>query len=113
MPLYIDAEPVPELNKYRLKTPVIIDGIYIPSNTLWDGASVPSILWPIIGSPFHPDLMAPSLCHDYRYEREIGSRKFTDKLFKKHLIANGVSKNRSKIMYLGVRIGGRSHWGRR
>ena len=87
-----------------------INGIKIHSGYCWNGASVPWFLWPIIGSPFDPPFMAPSLFHDRVYDTGELPRKKADLLFKKLLIHNGVSVDLAKQMYAGVRIGGRSHY---
>jgi len=110
----ITVEPFPETNEYSLKTPIIIEGVEVPVGFSWDGASIPRFLWPEIGSPFSPKFLAPAMVHDYLYSlgRSSGyTRKKADKLFLKLLIANGVSKELAKIMYAGVRIGGKLHYG--
>jgi hypothetical protein len=114
MAMYIDVTPLPKSGKYRLNKAVIIDGVHIPPKFKWDGASIPRFLWRIIGSPFQPKLMVPSLVHDYLYgegEASGYTRKEADKLFKKLLMANGVDEERAESMYAGVRWGGGSHYG--
>ena len=111
--LYIKVETIPESDKYRLSESTIIEGVKIAKGFEWDGASIPKLFWTEIGSPFSPKFMAPSMVHDYLYvvgDKSGYSRKEADKLFKKLLIANGVSKELAETMYAGVRIGGKSHY---
>ena len=110
---FIKCIPIPEENRYELAESVVVEGIKIPAGYRWNGASVPSFLWPIIGSPFEPRFMAPSLVHDYGYEFGIMPREDLDKIFKKLLLHNGVDEDRAESMYVGVRIGGRSHYNHR
>jgi hypothetical protein len=112
--MYINVTPLPDKGKYRLNTAVIIEGVHIPEGFEWDGASIPRFLWRIVSSPFQPDLMVPSLVHDYLYSQGDKSgydREQADELFKKLLMANGVDDDLAETMYAGVRIGGGSHYG--
>ena len=102
MPFFIRTEPIPSTNLYKLIESVIIEGIKIPAGFTWNGASIPRALWPVIGSPFEPRLQAPAMVHDYCCHSGF-NRKKADKVFRKLLIANGVSKVRANIMYAGVR----------
>ena len=107
---YIRCEPVPERKTYRLCEAVIIEGVHIPDNYEFNGASVPAPLWPIIGSPFDPRFMVPALVHDRLYDTGEIPRKDADKLFRKLLIHNKVDEDLAQTMYYGVRIGGAAHY---
>lgn len=107
----IDVTPIPEKDLYRLNKSVMVEGYLIPRGFEWDGASIPRFLWRVVASPFQPKLMAPSMVHDYLYTYPQGlKRKEVDKLFKKLLIHNGVSKSLADTIYSGVRWGGGSHF---
>lgn len=107
--------------------------IIVPKGFVFDGASVPRILWTLIG--ITPDGLhrAAALVHDfiYRYDGflpngsfwEIGmnceliglpgvrwNRDQADKLFARMLREGGVSKFKRRLMYQGVRLGGWIHW---
>ena len=113
MSMYVEVEPVPEHNKYKLLKSVIVEGVKIPKDFEWDGASIPRIFWEEIGSPFSPKFMVPSLVHDYLYSVGTSSglnRRQADKLFKKLLLANGVDESLAETMYTGVRVGGGRHY---
>jgi hypothetical protein len=112
--MYISVTPLPGEGKYQLNEGVIVDGVSIPPKFKWNGNSVPKFLQPIIGSPFQPDLMVPSMVHDFLYgqgEKSGYTRKQADKLYKKLLMANGVDNDLAETMYSGVRIGGGRHYG--
>lgn len=103
----------------------------VPRDFECDGASVPRLLWTLIGVT--PDGLhrAAAMAHDYLY-RYAGrvplgqhhelvrdrwmrvdypwSRKEADKLFARILRECGVGKVRRRLMYLGVRIGGGRSW---
>jgi hypothetical protein len=107
---YIKCEPIPGRGKYRLCESVIIEGIKIPAGFEWNGASIPPVAQPLVGSPFDAELMAPSLVHDYAYQTGVISRGKADELFRKLLIHNGVSKERAKLMYKAVHYFGANYY---
>ena len=110
---FIDCTPLPLEDMYQLNKSIIIEGVLIPESFKWNGASIPPMLWAILGSPFSPKLMVPSLVHDYLYihGKALGfSRKQVDKLFRKLLLANGVPEEDAETIYLGVRVGGKLHF---
>ena len=109
----IIVETIASENQYKLWHSVIIEGIKIPSAYMWDGASIPRFLWRVVGSPFQPKFMAPSLLHDYRYEHGIGTRKAADNQFHKLLLINGVDKALAKTMYTGVRLFASNSWNKK
>lgn len=104
--IYIRCEPIPERGVYRLLEGVIIEGVHCPTAYEWNGASIPFFLWPIIGSPFDPRFMAPSLYHDRGYETGELPRSVLDKTFKKLLIGNKVPEETAEAMYAGVLVAG-------
>ena len=106
----IICELIPGTGTYKLIESVIIEGIKIPADFCWNGASIPDVAQPLVGSPFDAELMAPSLVHDYCYSTGIISRKKADELFRKLLIHNGVSKERAKLMFKAVRYFGFLHY---
>jgi hypothetical protein len=110
----INVTPMPENGTYMLNMAVYIEGIYIPMGFEWNGASIPRFLWPILGSPFAPEMMVASLVHDYLYSKVsagyIISRREADKIFRKLLMANGMDEETAETLYTGVRVGGRSHY---
>ena len=85
--------------------------VVVPAGFETDFASVPRI-------PFIYDLVGrrgdkAATIHDYLYSNPICDRKTADQIFKEALIVEGVPKYMVWIMYLGVRIFGKSHYGKR
>ncbi len=75
-----------------------------------DGASIPKILWSFVGSPFSGKYVEAAIIHDALYDSCTVSRKEADQIFYEIMISQNVNKIKAKIMYLGVRIGGRNHF---
>lgn len=104
-------------------------GFYIPEGFVYDGASIPRLLWWLL-SPMGL-LLIPALFHDYAYangyyfrvtrlDRETDdrflitpvyvSRKDSDYMFRRiSIIVNGIS-GPADIAWVGVRIGGWKTW---
>lgn len=76
----------------------------------FDGASIPQSLWSIYGCPFGGLYTAPACIHDALYASHIFSKKESDKLFYKAMIACGVESTKAKQMYLAVRAFGDSSY---
>ena len=84
-------------------------GIVVPKGFYTDGASVPKLfrgIFPDIHQYFPATLLHDFLIFERRKVGKMTSkiRKEIDKKFYNQLLKIGVSKTRSKIMYLGVRI---------
>ena len=93
-------------------TDYIVDGrkVTIPRGFEFDGASIPPLLWPVIGSPFDPRFVRAALIHDWLYSSHLIDRKTADKAFKAVLLEDGVSDWRASAMYSAVRAGGLYAW---
>lgn len=86
-----------------------------------DGASIPRLLWSLIGSPMvdHRIFKAAAV-HDQLY-KSLGTTYFEpcrltraecDRVFYRALRAAGVSRTKAALYYLGVRVGGWAGWNR-
>lgn len=75
--------------------------IFIPKGFKWDGASIPRLLWPILGGPFGKYSFA-ALVHDFLYASRMVPRKIADKIFYRLLRDHEVRKVKSKLMYGAV-----------
>lgn len=85
--------------------------ISVPTGYRFDGASIPRLLWSLIGSPFEPDLMVAACVHDWYCEHTANSyqsRVIGDAVFFYLLAKAGVPRWRRVVMYLGVRLN--SYW---
>ena len=114
--------------EYALELPVTKDRLglrfKIPQNFEFDLASIPRILWPLVGS-FELSLVAP-LIHDYFYqfkgdgphhwfvddvgwlpdEDSLITRKEADQLFLELMLMEGIPTWKAKAAYYAVRMFG-------
>ncbi|MBD0381052.1 DUF1353 domain-containing protein [Paenibacillus sedimenti] len=70
-----------------------------------DGASIPSALWAIVGSPYTGDYRRASIVHDIACNDQTISRKAADVMFYYACLAGGCSRSQAQLLYAGVRIG--------
>ena len=104
--------------KEGLSYSLVVDATYdvfgrsvvIPRGFEFDGASIPPLLWPVIGSPFDPRFVRAALIHDWLYSSHLIDRKTADRAFQAVLIADGVTDWRAGLMYSAVRAGGLVAW---
>lgn len=94
----------------------------IPKGFIWDGATIFRIFWSILGYSRSGMMLKPSAPHDYIYvnkgwiynhltkELEFVSRKHSDQLFYKHLVANGIPEKKARLCYQFIRFFGRLYW---
>ena len=80
-----------------------------PSGSLVDGASIPRVLWTLVGSPFTGDYFYASIVHDVACQ--LRSRPWPEVHYMFYLacLAGGTKRGRAKYMYLAVRNFG-PHW---
>jgi len=84
----------------------------IPKGFIWDGASIPRLVWRSFGHPFMQEFREASLIHDLFYDCGLVDRKSADEALKFFLRANGVSDTKASLMYAAVRTGGAFPWAR-
>jgi hypothetical protein len=120
------SDPVlaPALNSHYLailKEPLIysdpdIGTLTVQPGALTDGASIPRLLWTLVGSPMADwRVLRAAILHDQLY-RSLGingqlSRAACDELFRRALIAAGVPAYKAWLYWAGVRAGGWVGWG--
>lgn len=112
MNLLLQPVAVPDKNKFDAVYEVVEDYeityknyiIWIPKFFQYDGASIPRLLWPVIGSPFNPKYMKAAAVHDWLYHTHQVDRGTADEIFYKILLANKVGPNTAQSMYDGVRM---------
>jgi len=75
-----------------------------------DGASIPRILWSLVGSPFTGKYTASAIVHDALYSSHLLTKESADKLLLGMLKVEKVAPIKSKLMYLGVKYFGHTHW---
>lgn len=92
--------------------------LYVPKFFEFDGATIPSAAWQIIGTPFDPQFMTAAVAHDWLYYTHCFSdgpvdREVCDQLLHDVLRQSGVNKTRAWLIYEAVRDFGKSHWDNR
>jgi hypothetical protein len=74
-----------------------------PSGSLVDGASIPRVLWSLVGSPFTGDYVYASIVHDVACHERSRPWRDTHYMFYLACLAGGTRRGRAKLMYLAVR----------
>ena len=107
-------KPHPKENKYQLTRDYNLvvgnTNIVIPRYFMYDGASIPTLAWQFTFSPFHPDVMLPSLVHDWMYYNHQEDRETADDLFYGLLRESDVNHFKATAMWAAVRAGGELFW---
>ena len=114
-----------ELKPFVLRNKCFVDGVYYPQSSSiysnpfqfhfeitgngkpynWDGATIPRILWPLIGGKGSPEFLIASLFHDYMCEHKAilnGNRYLSSLILREVLIACGTPKWKAGIMFVSV-----------
>jgi hypothetical protein len=78
----------------------------VPENTATDGASIPRILWSIIGSPLTGKYVEASVVHDFYCSKRTEHWKAVHRVFYKAMRVSGVGPAQARLLYIGVRFGG-------
>jgi hypothetical protein len=78
-----------------------------------DGASIPALLWPLIGNPYDPHTIGPAIIHDALYSAETFPRDRADRIFLALLRQNSREASRkAATFYRAVRWFGWLVWRR-
>ena len=105
------------------RTKILKDDLYFvdPKGLVWkadkgdvtDGASIPSLLQPIVGNAFENDFLPAAVIHDHYTTKAHYVRTWedTDMMFYQGLVLKGVPAVKAKTMYYAVYAFG-PHWGR-
>lgn len=102
---------------WQLTSPLIYrdpahDTITVPTGFVTNFASIRSLR--LIANPIYATLAgygnAACTVHDFLYEGSSLSRKECDGVLYRALRAEGVARWRAILFYIGVRIGGKSHY---
>lgn len=108
-------KPIPNgVERYELLRDYKVEAegvsVTVPQYFRYDGASIPKPAWQLIYTPFHPDVMAPSLVHDWLFYSHQVDRRKTDDIFYTLLKKNGVSNLMANTMWVAVRTSGFLSW---
>jgi Protein of unknown function (DUF1353) len=71
-----------------------------------DGASIPRVLWTLVGSPFTGKYLKAAVIHDVGCVTHKYTWQETDRIFFDAMLDAGVSEHQAKLFYWAVREGG-------
>lgn len=74
----------------------------VPSETVVDGASIPKVVWSLIGGPFEGLYRNASIVHDYYCDVRSRAWQETHRVFLDGMLCSGVNTVQAKIMYYAV-----------
>lgn len=74
----------------------------VPAGAQVDGASIPRLLWGIIGGPFAGSYRNASVIHDWYCDIRSRPWKKVHKMFYNAMLTSGVSELQAKVMFAGV-----------
>lgn len=85
-------------------------GYVDPNGTGWqtnkdaetDGASIPPLLRPFVGTPWEDGYIRAAVIHDWYCDRHVRPWKDTHRVFYDAMIASGLSVPKAKIMFYAV-----------
>lgn len=86
--------------------------LLVPAGFEWDGATIPRAFWTLVGGPYHPQIMAASLLHDWLYWTRAWKREDADKLLRHVMKEAGAPEIRADLVYGAVRGFGGFYFGR-
>lgn len=93
---------------------VIFRGEYyrVPAGTMTDGASIPRALWFVCGHPLQVPRLYAALVHDFLYDGgdPEATRRDADDIYRRLLVALGVSKLKAFVEWCALRVCGGRHW---
>lgn len=78
----------------------------VPRGAIVDGASIPRVLWSIVGSPYTGNYRDASVIHDYYCDTKTESWEDTHRMFYDAMLDSKVSIARAKLMYGAVYAAG-------
>lgn len=73
-----------------------------PAGSVVNGASIPSIFWPILGGPFEGKFRNASVVHDVYCDTKTEASEDVHKMFYLACRCGGVRENKAKAMYYAV-----------
>jgi len=74
----------------------------VPKGVTVNGASIPQVLWSVIGSPWTGQYREGSVVHDYYCDIRTEPWRSVHRAFYTSMLANGVAPIRAKLMYAAV-----------
>ncbi|WP_234818785.1 DUF1353 domain-containing protein [Sinorhizobium fredii] len=78
--------------------------------TKTDGASIPPLLQPFVGSPWEDGYIRAAVIHDWYCDRHVRTWKETHRVFYDTMLASGLEKPKAKLLFYAVYAFG-PRWG--
>lgn len=78
----------------------------VPAGFITDGASIPTVLWSVVGSPFTGQYRIAAVLHDAAYSTLGVDRLDADRMLFEAARTFGCAWWKAKLIYAGVRLGG-------
>lgn len=75
-----------------------------------DGASIPPVLWPVVGPRYSAKTFPAAFAHDAMYAGELVPRRRADDEFLRLLLLMGVNRAKARSYWMGVRAFGWLVW---
>lgn len=88
---------------YRTRAGLLIRA---PKGLTVDGASIPTLAWPFIGSPLTGDFRRASVIHDVECKRKARPSADVHRTFREAMEADGVGRVRRTLMWWCVKTFG-------
>ena len=73
-----------------------------PKGTMVDGASIPKVLWSLVGGPFEGKYRGPSILHDWYCDRRTRTWQDVHRMFFHAMLTAGVDRIEAQIIYAAV-----------
>lgn len=73
-----------------------------PKGSVTDGASIPRLLWTVIGQPFDKDYRLAAVVHDVACVEKKSRWQDVHRMFYYACLCNGLARIKAKIMYYAV-----------
>lgn len=93
---------------WKLLRNFTLGDISVPADFVFDGASVPRLLWPYADQ--EGPAFGAAVIHDYEYSTHPGTRKEADDRFFDNLRRYGIRRSKAWVMWFAVRSAGWASW---
>ena len=84
----------------------------VPKNYIFDGASIPTILWFLYSYDYKYSWRASAFhdyCYSHLYKKGV-TKSFADKVFREIMVLDGARKTTAWLFYWAVRLFGKGGW---
>ena len=89
------------LGEFKYQDPKDVIWI-VPKGTTVNGASIPRVLWGLVGGPWSGKYRRASVIHDYFFDRIKYGSESIHRVFYDAMLTSGVSSFQAKTMYYAV-----------